>query len=150
MSAEEKKVQEIRQATLDFDEVIRRAKKILELDNPAEVNYKLNTLALQAGYRDQTALEKLIVDQISFEESKDIMSIQRFIRGQSMRYWLLVWRFSRLTKAYHLPCDPFFTHCLAKSMFISSTIGNKPSMVVTVVSKTGLKRCTPVRKIASP
>ena len=61
-SAEAKVVTEIRQATLDFDEVIRRAKKILELDNPAEVNYKLNTLALQAGYRDQTALEKLIVD----------------------------------------------------------------------------------------
>ena len=88
-AAEEKKVQEIRQATLDFDEVIRRAKKILELDNPAEVNYKLNTLALQAGYRDQTALEKLIVDQISFEESKDIMSIQELMETETEREYLI-------------------------------------------------------------
>ena len=50
--------------------MIRRAFAILELDNPAEVNYKLNSLALQAGYRDQTALEKLIVDQLSFEEKR--------------------------------------------------------------------------------
>ena len=88
-AAEEKKVQEIRQATLDFDEVIRRAKKILELDNPAEVNYKLNTLALQAGYRDQTALEKLIVDQISFEESKDIMRIQELMETETEREYLI-------------------------------------------------------------
>ena len=88
-SAEAKVVTEIRQATLDFDEVIRRAKKILELDNPAEVNYKLNTLALQAGYRDQTALEKLIVDQISFEESKDIMSIKELMETETEREYLI-------------------------------------------------------------
>ena len=88
-SAEAKVVTEIRQATLDFDEVIRRAKKILELDNPAEVNYKLNTLALQAGYRDQTALEKLIVDQLSFEEAKDIMSIQELMETETEREYLI-------------------------------------------------------------
>ena len=74
---------------MDFDEVIRRAKKILELDNPAEVNYKLNTLALQAGYRDQTALEKLIVDQLSFEEAKDIMSIQELMETETEREYLI-------------------------------------------------------------
>ena len=88
-SAEAKVVTEIRQATLDFDEVIRRAKSILELDNPAEVNYKLNTLALQAGYRDQTALEKLIVDQISFEEAKDIMSIAELMETETEREYLI-------------------------------------------------------------
>ena len=69
-AAEEKKVQEYRQATLDFEEVMRRAKRILDLDNPAEVNYKLNSLALQAGYRDQSSLEKLIVDQIAYEKAQ--------------------------------------------------------------------------------
>ena len=64
-------------------------KKILELDNPAEVNYKLNTLALQAGYRDQTALEKLIVDQLSFEEAKDIMSIQELMETETEREYLI-------------------------------------------------------------
>ena len=43
---------------------MKRANKILDLPNPAEVNYKLNALSLQAGYRDQTAIEKIIVDQI--------------------------------------------------------------------------------------
>ena len=74
---------------MNLNEVIRRAKEILELDNPAEVNYKLNTLALQAGYRDQTALEKLIVDQISFEEAKDIMSIQELMETETEREYLI-------------------------------------------------------------
>ena len=60
-----------------------------ELDNPAEVNYKLNTLALQAGYSDQTALEKLIVDQLSFEEAKDIMSIQELMETETEREYLI-------------------------------------------------------------
>ena len=80
---QKKVVTEIRQATLDFDEVIRRAKKILELDNPAEVNYKLNTLALQAGYRDQTALEKLIVDQLSFEEAQGHDDIEKLMETET-------------------------------------------------------------------
>ncbi len=88
-AAEARVVQEVRTATLEFKEVIRRAKEILELDNPAEVNYKLNTLALQAGYRDQTALEKLIVDQISFEEAKDIMSIKELMETETEREYLI-------------------------------------------------------------
>jgi hypothetical protein len=80
-SAEAKVVQEVRTSTLDFKEVIRRAKEILELDNPAEVNYKLNTLALQAGYRDQTALEKLIVDQISLRKGSRTSMSRRRIDG---------------------------------------------------------------------
>ena len=39
------------------------------------MNYKLNTLALKAGYRDQSALEKLIVDQIQYESQKGILDI---------------------------------------------------------------------------
>ena len=61
-----------RQAVLPFEQVIEKAKKYLELDNPAEMNYNLNNLALQAGYRDQLSLEKLIVDQIQFEGAKGL------------------------------------------------------------------------------
>ena len=39
------------------------------------MNYKLNTLALKAGYRDQSSLEKLIVDQIQYESQKGILDI---------------------------------------------------------------------------
>jgi hypothetical protein len=88
-SAEEKVVQETRQATLDFDEVIRRAKHILDLDNPAEVNYKLNTLALQAGYRDQSALEKLIVDQLSYEKAQDLMTVKELMKLDAKRDYLI-------------------------------------------------------------
>ena len=88
-SAEEKIVQEFRTATLDFEEVIRRSKQILDLDNPAEVNYKLNTLALQAGYRDQGALEKLIVDQLSYEKAKDLMTVKDLMKLEAKRDYLI-------------------------------------------------------------
>jgi len=88
-SAEEKIVQEFRTATLDFEEVIRRSKQILDLDNPAEVNYKLNTLALQAGYRDQGALEKLIVDQLSYEKAKDLMTVEQLMKLDATRDYLI-------------------------------------------------------------
>ena len=87
--AEEKIVQEFRTATLDFEEVIRRSKQILDLDNPAEVNYKLNTLALQAGYRDQGALEKLIVDQLSYEKAKDLMTVKDLMKLDAKRDYLI-------------------------------------------------------------
>ena len=88
-SAEEKVVQEFRTATLEFEEVIRRSKQILELDNPAEVNYKLNSLALQAGYRDQSALEKLIVDQIAFEKKVELLTVEELMEKEAKRDYLI-------------------------------------------------------------
>ena len=88
-SAEDRKIQEIRTATLDFNVVIDRAKKILDLDNPAEVNYKLNTLALQAGYRDQGALERLIVDQLQYENKKDILTLPELMELDTQREYLI-------------------------------------------------------------
>ena len=38
---------------------------------------------------------------------------------------------------------------MIKSMLTPSTIGNRPRIVVTEVSNTGLRRCAPVRRIAS-
>ena len=88
-AAEAKVVQEYRQATLDFEEVVRRSKKILELDNPAEVNYRLNSLALQAGYRDQGALEKLIVDQLQYEKQKDLITLTDLMQMDEKRDYLI-------------------------------------------------------------
>ncbi|ANS03358.1 bifunctional DNA primase/polymerase [uncultured Mediterranean phage uvDeep-CGR2-KM19-C184] len=88
-SAEEKIVQEFRTATLEFEEVIRRSKQILNLDNPAEVNYKLNSLALQAGYRDQSALEKLIVDQIAFEKKVELLTVEELMEKEAKRDYLI-------------------------------------------------------------
>ena len=78
-----------RQAVLPFEQVIEKAKKYLELDNPAEMNYNLNNLALQAGYRDQLALEKLIVDQIQFEGAKGLMGAQDLMDSDQERDYLI-------------------------------------------------------------
>ena len=76
-------------AQLSFDEVIEKAKSYLELDNPAEMNFNLNSLAIQAGYRDQVALEKLIVDQIQFEGAKGVMDIQALQEIKEKRDYLI-------------------------------------------------------------
>ena len=78
-----------RQAILPFPEVMERAMKYLELDNPAEMNYSLNALALQAGYRDQAALEKLIVDQIQFDGDKGLMGAQDLMDSDQERSYLI-------------------------------------------------------------
>lgn len=78
-----------RQSVLPFEQVIEKAKKYLELDNPAEMNYNLNNLALQAGYRDQLSLEKLIVDQIQFEGAKGLMCAQDLMDSDQERSYLI-------------------------------------------------------------
>ena len=88
-AAEEKQVQEIRTTVLDFDEVVKRAKNILDLDNPAEVNYKLNALALQSGYRDQSAIEKIIVDQLAYENQKGIFTAEDLMKMDIKREYII-------------------------------------------------------------
>ena len=88
-AAETKQVQEIRTSVLDFAEVVKRAKNILELPNPAEVNYKLNALALQAGYRDQTAIEKIIVDQLQYENQTGLFSAEDLMQMDVKREYLI-------------------------------------------------------------
>lgn len=87
--AEEKQVQEIRTSTLDFKEVIKRAKDILTLDNPAEINYKMNSLALKAGYREAAALENLIVDQLSYENKTGILGVDELMNMDIKRDYLI-------------------------------------------------------------
>ena len=87
--AEARQVQEIRTSTLPFKQVIKEAKEILELDNPAEVNYKLNSLALKAGYREQASIEKLVVDQIQYEEAKGLMKIEDLMNLKGKRDYLI-------------------------------------------------------------
>ena len=76
-------------SVLPFEQVIEKARTYLEMDNPAEMNYNLNNLALQAGYRDQLALEKLIVDQIQFEGAKSLMGAQDLIDLDEERDYLI-------------------------------------------------------------
>ena len=68
-------VLKIRNVQLSYAEVIKRAKEIQQLDNPAEMAHKMNSLALEAGYRDAGALERLLISQIQYELRDDDMDI---------------------------------------------------------------------------
>ena len=51
--------------TLPFEEIIRRGMAIYEQDDVARMNYELHSLAMEARYRDQEQLEKLLLDHIT-------------------------------------------------------------------------------------
>ena len=74
--AEARFVQETRLSVPKFEDLIKEAKDLLDIDNPAEMNYKLNALSLRAGYRDQQGIEKLLIDQMKYENSSEIMTIE--------------------------------------------------------------------------
>ncbi len=87
--AEGYSVQEIRTSTLAFNEVIKQAKEFMELENPAEMNYNLHSLAIKAGYRDQSALEKLLVDQIQYEGATGLLPIEELMKVKNSRKYLI-------------------------------------------------------------
>ena len=86
---ESSQAQRYRFAPLDFSEVITRARELLELDNPAEMNYRLHALAVESGYRDKESLERLLVDQMQFEGESDTMSIKELLHRQFERTYLI-------------------------------------------------------------
>ena len=72
-------VTRIRNVVLTFPEVVKRAKAIQEIENPAEASHAMNTLALEAGYRDAGALERLLISQIQFEDQDEVMSLETLL-----------------------------------------------------------------------
>jgi hypothetical protein len=68
-------VTRIRQVTLNYSEVIKRAKEIQQIKNPAEASHAMNVLALEAGYRDAGALERLLIAQMQYEQQDDEMAM---------------------------------------------------------------------------
>jgi len=72
-------VTRIRQVVITYAEVIRRAKEIQEIQNPAEAAHAMNVLALEAGYRDAGALERLLIAQMQFEQQDDEMAMSRLL-----------------------------------------------------------------------
>jgi hypothetical protein len=86
---ESTQVQRIQAVALGFEQVIVRAREILELDNPAEMNYKLHALAVEAGYRDKEALERLLIDQLSYETQADTMSLSELLEQDFQREYII-------------------------------------------------------------
>ena len=71
--AEGDRVTRIQSVHLGYDEVIKRAKELQQLENPAEMAHRMNALALEAGYRDAGGLERLLISQIQYEQQEDEM-----------------------------------------------------------------------------
>jgi hypothetical protein len=72
-------VTRIRQVVITYAEVIRRAKEIQQIQNPAEAAHAMNVLALEAGYRDAGALERLLIAQMQFEQQDDEMAMDNLL-----------------------------------------------------------------------
>jgi len=73
-------VTRIRHVTIGYAEVIKRAKEIQQIQNPAESAHMMNVLALEAGYRDAGALERLLIAQMQFEQQDDEMAMDRLLQ----------------------------------------------------------------------
>lgn len=87
--AEVDNVTRIRQVVITYSEVIRRAKEIQEIKNPAEAAHAMNVLALEAGYRDAGALERLLIAQMQFEQQDDEMAMSRLLE-KDLRFEYLI------------------------------------------------------------
>jgi hypothetical protein len=86
---EDDNVTRIRQVTLNYAEVIKRARALQELDNPAEMAHCMNVLALEAGYRDAGALERLLISQIQYEQQEDEIGMDRLL-SKDLRFEYLI------------------------------------------------------------
>ena len=66
------RVMEWRNAVLSHEDVIKQAKEIQLLDNPSEINHKMNGLAIAAGYRDTVKIEELLLSQLEYERKSSL------------------------------------------------------------------------------
>jgi len=82
-------VTRIRQVVITYAEVIRRAKEIQQMQNPAEAAHAMNVLALEAGYRDAGALERLLIAQMQFEQQDDEMAMSHLL-GKDLNFEYLI------------------------------------------------------------
>ena len=86
-AAEVNKIQQYREVTLSFEEIIRRGMEIYEGDDVARMNYELHALAMEARYKDQSGVEKLLLDHITQQNRSDERSMDN--REKKKREFLI-------------------------------------------------------------
>ena len=86
---EKSQVHRFQNVTIPFEELLERAKAIIELDNPAELNYEMHRLAVEAGHRDAEKIERILVDQLAYEKSRDAISIDDLLNTDFKRQYLI-------------------------------------------------------------
>ena len=83
------RVIEWRNSVLDHADVVKQAKEILSLDNPSEINHRMNGLAVAAGYRDRSGIEQLLLSQLEYER-KSAMSSWKDMANQDFKKDFLI------------------------------------------------------------
>lgn len=83
------RVMEWRNSVLDHADVVKQAKEILSLDNPSEINHRMNGLAVAAGYRDRSGIEQLLLSQLEYER-KSAMSSWKDMANQDFKKDFLI------------------------------------------------------------
>lgn len=78
-TAEGDNVTRFRQVTIPYAELIKRAKAIQEMRNTAEASHAMNVLALEGGYRDAGALERILIAQMQYEQQDDEMTLNHLL-----------------------------------------------------------------------
>ena len=76
-----------REVTLPFEEIIRRGMAIYEGEDVARMNYELHALAMEARYKDQSGVEKLLLDHITQQNRSDERSMDN--REKKKREFLI-------------------------------------------------------------
>lgn len=86
---ESSQVHRFQTVALSFEQLLERAKQIVELDNPAELNYEMHRLAVEAGHRDAEKIERILVDQLAYEKKTDAISIDALLDTDFKREYLI-------------------------------------------------------------
>ena len=58
-------IQRWKEVVPDYDEVLKRALAAFEIEDIPRMNYELHKLAIEARYRDQSGIEKLLIDHMT-------------------------------------------------------------------------------------
>lgn len=75
-SVEQDKIQRFRATGLSHEEIIKRATSAMALPNPSEVQHKLHEIALEAGYRDSSAVVRLLIADQEYRRGSQGGSLQ--------------------------------------------------------------------------
>jgi len=74
---------------LSHQQIIDEAKRIQTLDNPSEANHRMSQLARAAEYMDRAAIEKLLLDQLTYERRIDRMTVGELLERDFNRGYII-------------------------------------------------------------
>lgn len=79
---ERDRVQRFRTTGLSHEEIVNRATAAMALPNPSEVQHKLHEIALEAGYRDSSAVVRLLIADQEYKRGSHGGSLQEIFAAE--------------------------------------------------------------------